>query len=152
MNSTDRSLALIDYALRRRFYFYRLLPMRDGRAPVLEAWLGRRDMTADDRRRLLRLFVALNRRVEARLSPDFQVGHSYLMRADILAPGVLDRVWRHAVLPLLEEYLHGARDRQQELAEFALDRLAADPAAPLPDQTAPPADPAAPPPDQTAAP
>jgi hypothetical protein len=31
------------------------------------------------------------------------------------------------VLPLLEEYLHGARDQQHELAEFSLDHLLADP-------------------------
>ena len=138
MNSTDRSLALIDYALRRRFYFYRLLPMRDGRAPVLETWLARQEIPEADRARLLRLFLVLNRRVEERLSPEFQVGHSYFMRDDIQTEAVLGRVWRHAVLPLLEEYLHGARDRQQELAEFALDRLTADPAAPLPAQTAAP--------------
>jgi 5-methylcytosine-specific restriction protein B len=137
MNSTDRSLALIDYALRRRFYFYRLLPMRDGRAPVLETWLARQEIPEADRVRLLRLFLVLNRRVEERLSPEFQVGHSYFMRGDIQTEAVLGRVWRHAVLPLLEEYLHGARDRQQELAEFALERLAADPADSLPDQVIP---------------
>ena len=35
MNSTDRSLAMIDYALRRRFYFWKLMPVVDGQAPVL---------------------------------------------------------------------------------------------------------------------
>ena len=45
MNSTDRSLAMIDYALRRRFFFYRLLPVVDGQASVLERWLAGQDFT-----------------------------------------------------------------------------------------------------------
>ncbi len=123
MNSTDRSLALMDYALRRRFYFHRLSAVRAGAAPVLDRWLAARAVAAPGRARLLALFLALNARIEERLSPDFQVGHSYFMRDDIATEAGLDRVWRHAVLPLLAEYFHGARDPEAVLAEFALDRL-----------------------------
>ena len=113
MNSTDRSLALIDYALRRRFYFYRLLPVVDGRAPVLERWLAASGLAEQDRQRVLRLFVPLNREVEhVTLVPDFQIGHSYFMRDDIGTDAGMQRLWRRAIMPLLEEYLHGARDRE----------------------------------------
>jgi hypothetical protein len=37
MNSTDRSLAQVDYALRRRFFFRRFLPVEEGKAPVLNS-------------------------------------------------------------------------------------------------------------------
>ena len=125
MNATDRSLALIDYALRRRFYFYRLLPVAGGRAPVLERWLEKQDLPEEDRRAVLGIFLALNARIERELSADFQVGHSYFMRHDLGTPAGLDRLWRRAVLPLLEEYFHGARDRDAALAGFAFDRLLA---------------------------
>ena len=71
MNSTDRSLAQVDYAMRRRFYFRRFLPVENGRAPVLEGWLKAHDVPAADRERLLHLFVELNRQVGEHLSPDF---------------------------------------------------------------------------------
>lgn len=40
MNTADRSLAQIDYALRRRFYFVRFMPVEDGRAEVFGNWLA----------------------------------------------------------------------------------------------------------------
>jgi hypothetical protein len=49
------------------------------------------------------------------------------MRDDIHTEEGLRRVWQHAVMPLLEEYFHGARDRRESLAEFALERLDPDP-------------------------
>ena len=125
MNSTDRSLAQVDYALRRRFYFRRLMPVVDGRADVLAGWLASREMAPGDRTRVLNLFLALNRRVEEQLSPDYQVGHSYLMVDGIQTRPVMDRVWRHAVFPLLEEYFYAHRDRAAILGGFALDRLLA---------------------------
>ncbi len=99
MNSTDLSLAQVDYALRRRFYFRRFLPVEDGRAPVLDGWLRKRDIADHDRSRLLSLFIDLNRQIAEHLSPDFQLGHSYFMVPDIDTSAGLGRVWRRAVLP-----------------------------------------------------
>jgi len=126
MNSTDRSLALIDYALRRRFFFYRLMPVVDGRASVLERWLAQHLTASADRDRVLRLFVALNERIQTLLPPDYQVGHSYFMSEHIGTEAGLDRVWRRAVTPLLEEYFHGARDRTKTMVGFTVDALLAD--------------------------
>ena len=136
MNSTDRSLAQIDYALRRRFYFHRLLPMdRHGQAPVLRAWLAAQPaMSTADIDRIHALFVALNTRIRQHLPVDFQIGHSYFMRPDIHTATGLRRVWDRAIMPLLEEYFHGSRHGDTTLDGFQLHALmpiAAPPVAPL---------------------
>ncbi len=123
MNTTDRSLAQIDYALRRRFYFYRLLPVTSDRAGVLEGWLRERDLPDEVQDRLVSLFLSLNRRLDQELGEDFQVGHSYFMTEDIGTEEGLERVWRRAVTPLLREYFHGARARDTLMEEFSPDRL-----------------------------
>jgi 5-methylcytosine-specific restriction protein B len=121
MNSTDRSLAMIDYALRRRFFFYRLLPVVDGKAAVLERWLAGKGFAEVDQRRVLSYFVSMNARISESLSSDFQIGHSYFMADDIVEEAGLRRVWRHALKPLLEEYFHTARGLEQVIAELAPD-------------------------------
>jgi MoxR-like ATPase len=120
MNTADRSLAQIDYALRRRFYFMRFMPVADGRAEVFGNWLENQDMEQSDRSRLLHLFVTLNRGIREHLSTDdLQIGHSYFMTDGIETEAVMNRVWRRAVLPLLNEYLHHHRDRDDILAKLA---------------------------------
>jgi 5-methylcytosine-specific restriction protein B len=123
MNTTDRSLAQIDYALRRRFYFYRLSPMTNGRAWVLEKALIKREIAPEARIRILALFVALNAQIQERLGDNFQVGHSHFMRDDIGNDEVLAQVWNRSVLPLLEEYFYNSRDRSSVLSEFAINKL-----------------------------
>jgi hypothetical protein len=109
MNSTDRSLSLIDYALRRRFYFYRLLPVVNGRAPVFANWLADQDLDDALRSRLLTMFLRLNGRIQEYLPEDFQIGHSYFMVSDIGNDEKLLQIWHRAVTPLLVEYFQQLR-------------------------------------------
>jgi MoxR-like ATPase len=119
MNSTDRSLAMIDYALRRRFFFYRMLPVVHGRAPVFERWLATQEtLSPGDHRRLLERFIALNQEVSKEHSPDFQIGHSYFMQDEIGTETALRRIWTWSLRPLLQEYFHGSRETETLLAQF----------------------------------
>jgi 5-methylcytosine-specific restriction protein B len=124
MNTTDRSLAQIDYALRRRFLFYRLAPVAADTAPVLSGWLEAQDgFSSEDKQTVLQLFLALNGRVKKELGEHFQIGHSYFMQPDVATPVGRKRIWDHAVVPLLEEYFYNRRDRETLLAEFGLEKL-----------------------------
>src|SRR5207237_948336 len=101
MNAADRSVALLDQALRRRFSFLEMPPD----AAVLAAWLTAHPPRADEEfaATVVRLFEELNARLRADLGPDRQVGHSYFMVPD-LDPDKLAAVWDHHVRPLLDEY------------------------------------------------
>ncbi len=123
MNTTDRSLAQIDYALRRRFYFYRLMPTKDRSAPVLESWLREAGLTDDKRHRVLDVFIALNEKIQQELGEHFQVGHSYFMNAEVGSEEGLQRIWDRAIMPLLEEYFYNRRDRGSFLADFDVRKL-----------------------------
>ena len=92
MNTTDRSLAQIDYALRRRFYFHRMMPLADGAAPALARWLEQTELASEQSAQVLKLFVALNQRVQTELGEHFQIGHSYFMDADIGSDASQQRV------------------------------------------------------------
>jgi 5-methylcytosine-specific restriction enzyme B len=123
MNTTDRSLAQIDYALRRRFYFYRLMPVEGDSAPVLSRWLESQSISADERSKILDLFIALNAKVTSQLGEHFQVGHSYFMNDRIKTTEGRQQIWNRAVMPLLEEYFHNRKERQKLLAEFSIEKL-----------------------------
>ncbi|MBA2527305.1 MAG: hypothetical protein H0V18_16220 [Pyrinomonadaceae bacterium] len=78
------------------------------------------------RNNVLKLFVKLNEKLQHYLGENFQVGHSYFMSADLNSEENLKRVWRRAILPLLEEYFHNSRDADKLLSEFSLDTLLQD--------------------------
>jgi hypothetical protein len=93
MNTADRSLALVDFALRRRFHAIEMRPDRD----VLSAYLAKVDEPPD---LVLKFFDIVQQRVG---SPDYAPGHSYWMKSD-LSPAGLDRLWRFELRPYLAEY------------------------------------------------
>jgi 5-methylcytosine-specific restriction protein B len=91
MNTADRSIALVDIALRRRFHFLEMMPKPE--------YLG-----AVDGVDLNRLLTAINARIEALDSRDHALGHAYLLGVGSLDE--LDSVFRRKVLPLLQEYFY----------------------------------------------
>ena len=115
MNTADRSIALIDAALRRRFYFMPFFPDRPPIEGLLRRWLAKNkpDM----------LWVAdVVDRANALLGDRHgAIGPSYFMKDDLDEQWV-ERIWKHAITPYLEEQFFGEEER---LEEFSLKRLRA---------------------------
>ncbi len=103
MNTADRSIALIDAAMRRRFAFFSLDPDTEPTKSLLGRWSVHHGLgtTAS------RLLTELNKRIE---DPDFRIGPSYFMTRtapDAHSPERLARTWRTSILPLLQEHHYG---------------------------------------------
>jgi len=85
MNSTDKSIATIDIALRRRFTFLKMLPNIE--------------LVPENAKEL---FKNLNKFIANTLGEDYKLGHSYFMQ------GLdLEFVKKYKIQPLLEEYFYG---------------------------------------------
>lgn len=114
MNTADRSIALVDLALRRRFHFVEFHPDKTPVKGLLERWLARH---APEMAWVARAVELANEKLGDRHAA---IGPSYFMRKDLDAE-VARRIWRHGVMPYIEEQRHGAPG---DLArEFDLDRL-----------------------------
>lgn len=109
MNTADRSVALLDAALRRRFAFIELMPETAilGNAVIKSLPLGQ-------------WLAALNDRILKYVKRDarnLQIGHTYLLHKDMAISDVrrLAQVVRHDVIPLLEEYCYEDYDALEKI-------------------------------------
>ncbi len=113
MNTADRSIALVDLALRRRFHFVEFHPDRPPIKGLLRDWL-------DDRAKGMEWVADIVDLANEKLANrEAAIGPSYFMQEDLTEEKV-QLIWEHNVLPYIEEQLYGQHDR---LAEFDLDRL-----------------------------
>ena len=92
MNTADRSIQLLDTALRRRFTFIEAMPNPRHR-------LISRNIDGVDCQEML---AAMNERIAALLDREHQIGHTYLLGVEEI--GKLSDTFRNRMLPLLQEY------------------------------------------------
>lgn len=121
MNVADRSLAIVDLALRRRFAFIDLEPRFDS---PWRAWCARRGLENGLIAEIERRIADLNKKIETTVSlgPQFRIGHSYLTPDGTVDDGA---AWFQAKVeteigPLLDEYWYDSPETAREAKEKLL--------------------------------
>lgn len=94
MNTSDRSIASIDIALRRRFKFVEMMP--------------RPELVADFGCGFQSIFDKLNTKIKILLDRDHQIGHSYFINTKYANAdtNILKEIWFSEIIPLLNEYFY----------------------------------------------
>lgn len=102
MNTADRSLAMIDYALRRRFSFYNIKPAFES-----DGFMSyQRKLNNIKFDSLIQTIKELNEVIssDASLGEGFVIGHSYFCGQDFCLDSWLSEVVKYDLVPMLEEY------------------------------------------------
>lgn len=99
MNTADRSIALVDHALRRRFSFLHLGPSYETLRRFHEGF-------DHDVENLIALLREVN---EAIHDPHYQVGITFFLHENL--PEHLEDIWRMEILPYLQEYFFSQQDQ-----------------------------------------
>ena len=94
MNTADRSIALLDTALRRRFEFVEMMP--DSKHDRISTGIEGVDCQE--------LLAAMNKRIRFLLDREHQIGHTYFMGVDDLES--LEATFKNKIIPLLQEYFY----------------------------------------------
>lgn len=114
MNTADRSIALLDAALRRRFAFIELSPQAEPVQGLLQRWLDRHGLDPEPHVLLETLNALL---IEADGDRDLAIGPAYFMDRQGTPPD-LETIWEYDLLPLLAERFYGTD--QDVPAQFGL--------------------------------
>ncbi len=120
MNTADRSIALIDLALRRRFGFIELMP--DYSVLIRELGIGEaeneeqaiemitewseNEIKEDVKKLAVKALYVLNQKIQLIYDRDHQIGHSYLLKLKDGSIETLRFIWYHEIIPLLQEYFY----------------------------------------------
>lgn len=114
MNTADRGLAMIDYALRRRFGFYEMKPAFDS-VKFKEKIKGSCDKTE----KLLMVINDLNRVItdDDALGAGFKIGHSYFCLENPLSELDLKIIVEYEIIPLISEYWFDESSKFEEWSD-----------------------------------
>ncbi|MCS3923610.1 AAA family ATPase [Methanosalsum natronophilum] len=112
MNTADRSLAIIDYALRRRFAFFDLHPAfdSDGFETIV------RNSNNPNFRKLIEQVKLLNEFIaqDESLGEGFRIGHSFFCLEGNVTDSVLRSIIEYEIVPLLEEYWFDEKNKVEQ--------------------------------------
>ena len=115
MNTADRSLAIMDYALRRRFFFIDL----ECQTEPLRSWLVEHGCQLDIDS-LVNAIEVMNLKIyEEMQSHDFAIGHSYFMKEN-LDKEKLEQIVQFELKPLLEEYFFDKQEKADEVIDVLI--------------------------------
>jgi 5-methylcytosine-specific restriction enzyme B len=114
MNTSDRSIALVDSAIRRRFKFVHLDPLSEPCSQILTKWLERNQLSSA----AAQLLENLNNSLQVF---EFSVGPAYFMKSKDQSRESLRLVWKYSIEPLLEEYFYG--EWNEKYSQFAFEKL-----------------------------
>ena len=114
MNTADRSIALVDAALRRRFHFHGFFPDREPIQGLLQRWLDANGKT--DLSWVADLVDAANSKLDER---DLAIGPSHFMKDDLNEEKV-QRIWKRSIMPYIEDHYF---DNPDQATEFTYDQL-----------------------------
>ena len=123
MNTADRSLALVDYALRRRFAFFKLQPQfESSKFEALIKSEGGSSQLVDKIRMKMKQLNQIISEQKRDLGPGFEVGHSYFCPTSKISS---DAPWYTSVIeneisPLIEEYWFDDPDKVESLVSELL--------------------------------
>ena len=109
MNTADRSIALVDHALRRRFAFLDLFPVFD----VLRKFHS--DSSDLDIESLVKVLTNINNQIN---DPHYAVGISYFLQKNLSTQ--LEDIWKMEIQPYIEEYFF---DQPDKAKEFGWDKI-----------------------------
>ena len=104
MNTADKSIALLDSALRRRFSFTEMLP----NSGVVKNNISIAGIEVE------KLFESINSRIEFLIDKDHTIGHSYFLKIkDNQTIEALASIFKNEIIPLLTEYFYGDFEKIQ---------------------------------------
>ena len=107
MNTADRSLAMLDYALRRRFAFYEMKPAFDS-----EQFKNYKNKLNNNKfNNLIETVKELNKGISEELGEGFCIGHSYFCNLQTVTDDKLSQIIEYELIPLLKEYWFDDKDK-----------------------------------------
>lgn len=113
MNTADRSIAVLDHALRRRFHFVHLTPNPE----ILARFLAVHSPTYQW---LTKLLIKLNEQLSRHgIGSNYHIGQSHFMRPK-MDQTQLQEIWQFTILPTIEEYFH---NRPELISQYQLPEM-----------------------------
>ena len=118
MNTADRSLAIMDYALRRRFAFYHIGPLFEHKK--FKDYIEK--VNTEQFTKLINAVIKLNTEISSDdlLGPEFMIGHSYFSNLDNITKEKLLDIIEYEIKPMLKEYWNddNGQTAEQKAAEL----------------------------------